>query len=323
MFRKRLSAVGLCLALTAHPALAGDPYSPAFARCKPAGESRTPMPIWRPKVNGGRLSSEPPAGNARIVYIDLLADDEDVHCANALDSEYYTFNVPARQKAGDLEVNIRGPAGWVGFGAMCSFSGFYVSEMADHDGRRQTNFRPVDKFDVMSSGLFCLGKWTDKAPIPTRPTETVPRPVQSAELALCKRSGEERTPIPSWKPEIGGNDVDPNISSEPPQGDGRIVYIRISLPPGRPCASHTRDMYTFYLPSNPKHRDYGGLEVNLRGNAADKDGRCVLEGFYMNQSGHGVYQGWVPTEFDAVDAQRVASSGTYCLAPESHRDAQK
>src|SRR5262249_45320260 len=159
-----------------------------------------------------------------------------VHCANALDSEYYTFTVPARQEPGGMEVNIRGPAGWVGFGARCSFSGFYVSEAADHDGRRQTNFRPVDKFDVMSSGLYCLGTWTHKAPSLPRLPETAPHPVQSAELPLCKRSGEERMPIATWKPEIGGNDFVQNISSEPPQGDGRIVYIRISLPPGKPCA---------------------------------------------------------------------------------------
>ena len=55
---------------------------------------------------------------------------------------------------------------------MCAFTGFYVGEVAEHDGKRRTRFRPVDKFEIMSSGLYCLGKWTDAAPAADRPDRT-------------------------------------------------------------------------------------------------------------------------------------------------------
>ena len=169
MRKNRLAAAGLCLAFSIQPVLADDWFAPALPQCKAAGEFRTPMPMWSPEVtDANKLSSEPPAGNGRIVYIELLADDDDVHCTDAPASESYTFTFPAGNKAESVEVNIRGPAQYVN-GAMCSFTGFYVSEAADREGQRQTNFRPVDKFDVMSSGLFCRGRWTHAAPSPSRP----------------------------------------------------------------------------------------------------------------------------------------------------------
>jgi hypothetical protein len=69
------------------------------------------------------------------------------------------------------------------------------------------------------------------------------------------------------------------------------------------------------LPSDPRHREYGGLEVNLRGNATEKNDRCVLEGFYMNEYVPGIQQGWVSTYFGAVDEKKIIASGTYCLEP--------
>ena len=317
MFRKQLSAIGLCLVLSAHPVLAHEPFSPALPRCKSANEFRTPMPIWKPNVMHDKLSSEPPAGNGRVVYVDVFAEDDDVHCANALDNEYYAFTTPARRKTAGLEVNIRGPAQYVGFGAMCSLSGFYVSEVADHDGKRQTNLRPVDKFDVMSSGDFCLGRWTNAAPKPARPHEKMDHP---ARLPVCNSSNEERVPISDWNPGIEGNGWIQDVSSEPPVGDGRIVHISIKLPPGKPCAWYSQDLFSFYFPSDRAQRDHGGLEVNLRGNTSDKDGRCTLEGFYMNEEVPGVQQGWVSTYFGAVDEKKVVASGTYCLAPQSDGD---
>lgn len=321
MLKRRLSIVGFCLAFAAQPALAKKKleFPPALPQCKPFSETRTPMPVWSPEVpHDGKLSSAPPEGNARIVYLDLLADNDEVHCVDAPENEYYTFTFPNRKAAGGIEVNVRGPARYVGFGAMCSFSGFYVSEAVEHDGKRQTTFRRVDKFGVMSSGLYCLGKWTNAAPAPVRPHTVASNPsAENATLPACKRAGEERVPIPAWKPEMKENFED--VSSEPPQGDGRIVQISISLAPGKPCTWYSHDLFSFYFPSNPRHRENGGLEVNLRGNATDKNGRCVLEGFYMNEDVPGIQQGWVATYFGAVDEKRVIASGTYCLAPENER----
>ena len=76
-------------------------------RCRTASRlvNPHPMPIWTPEIrHDGKLSSEPPAGNGRLVYIDLLAENEDVHCAKALDNEYYTFIAPGRENVADLEV---------------------------------------------------------------------------------------------------------------------------------------------------------------------------------------------------------------------------
>jgi hypothetical protein len=315
VIEKQLVAVALCLALFAHPVLANKfEVSPALPRCKPAGESRTPMPIWSPEVtHEGKLSSAPPEGTG-VVYLDLWAENDDVHCAGALDNEYYTFTFPGRTPRDGIEVNIRGPARYVGFGGMCSYSGFYISEWAEHDGERQSTFRPVSKFGVMSSGLYCLGKWRHAAPRPADPPVAPPiASGQEATLPVCKRSGEERVPIPVWAPQMSRNYED--VFSEPPQGDGRIVHISIGLAPGTPCTWYSHDLFSFALPSDPKHRENGGLEVNLRGNATEKNGRCVLEGFYMNEWVPGIQQGWVSTYFGAVDEKAIIQSATYCLAP--------
>ena len=321
MVRKQSSAIGLCLVMSLHPALADDWFSPALPQCQATGESRTPMPIWTPALTqDGKLSSEPPAGDARIVYIDLLADNDDVHCVNALDNEFYTFHFSGRNKSGDLEVKIRGPARYVAFGAACSLSGFYVSEVANYGGKRQTNYRPVDKFDVMSSGSYCRGRWTQAAParLPQPRTEH-PQP-QSTTLPACKRSGEDRAPITVWRPGVVEDDLGFHLSSEPPQGDGRIVDVSIIRGPADRCPSHANDAMTMSWPYDEKNWRNGGIEVNFRGNARVQDGRCVLEGFYMNQPLDGVLQGYIQTFFGAVDERRVIGSGTYCLAEQEGRD---
>jgi len=126
MLRKQLMCAGLCLALFAHPVLA-KPFSPALPQCKPGRDVRAPLPVWDADVtHDGTLSSAPPAGKG-IVYINLFAENDDVHCVGAPHDQDYTFTSPSRTMSGDLAVTIRGPATYVGSSQMCAFIGFYVS----------------------------------------------------------------------------------------------------------------------------------------------------------------------------------------------------
>jgi hypothetical protein len=304
----------LCLAVVAHP-LAATAFTPALPQCKPAGDARTPMPVWSPDVtHDGRLSPAPPAGNGRIVYIDLFAENDDVHCEGAPDNESYAFTAPSRTAPGDLEVTIAGPATYVVSSSMCALFGFYVSEVTERDGKRRTRFRPVDKFETMSSGRYCLGKWTDAAPVPGSPAHAAPPIAESAPLPVCNRSGEARVPIAAWKPAVVSRGDEPAVFSAPPDGDGRIVYVSLALPPRTPCPKDPDELITLSRPDRLGRRADGGLLVNLRGNARQKDGRCVVEGFFMNEPVPGTSQGWIETYFGAVDEKRIAASGTYCLA---------
>ena len=317
MLERQLMCAGLCLALFAHPVLAKQ-FSPALPQCKSGSDVRTPMPIWDADVtHDGRLSSAPPAGNGRIVYIDLFAENDDVQCVGVPDDKNYAFM--SRTTSGDLDVTIRGPATYVGSSQMCAFTGFYVGEEVERDGRRHTRFRPMDKFATMSSGLYCLGKWTDAAPAPARAAHAAPPVAENATLPACKRSGDDRVPIAIWKPAIVSRGDEPAASSDPPEGDGRIVYVTLALPAKTPCPKDPNEMITVSRPDRLAHRATGDLMVNFRGNAHQKGGRCVLEGFYMNEPVPGTSQGWVETYFGAVDEKSVVASGTYCLDKDSGR----
>jgi len=199
---------------------------------------------------------------------------------------------------------------------MCAFTGFYVGEVTERDGKRRTHFRPVDKFATMSSGLHCLGKWTDAAPAPGPAARATPLVGDNATLPLCRRAGEDRVPIAVWNPAIVARGEGPVVSSAPPEGDGRIVYVSLTLPPRTPCPKDADDMITVSRPDRLGQRGAVGLMVNLRGNAREKGGRFVLEGFYMNEPVPGTAQGWIETYFGAVDEKRVIASRTYCLAKE-------
>ena len=124
-------------------------------------------------------------------------------------------------------------------------------------------------------------------------------------------------PITVWKPEIISHDVDPAVSSDPPAGDGRIAYVSLAFDPNTPCQTDDKGLITVSRPYDLKHPHDGGVLVNFRGNASTKNGRCVLQGFYMNEPLLGLHQGWVETYFGAVDEKRLIASGTYCLAEQN------
>jgi hypothetical protein len=296
-------AIAFLWVIQASLAAADDPFLP---RCRRADEYRTPVAIWQVDATAdGRLSSAPPRRDGKLVYIRLGADNDYADCINAPDDNIYTFAFSKdknRPDSGDLKVHIRGKVQFADFGDICYFSGFYIEEPASSgdEGGTETSFRPADKFEVMSSGHYCLEN-----------PASGPRPVRRSALPPCKRGDEFRMPVPIWKPALTPGD---DVLSRPPEGDGRIVFISI-VPRTQQCRENDGQLFTFGFPWDPKKPTYsGGLSVNLRGNAHSVKGRCALSGFYMNEPVFGIHQGWVETFFGAVDKDKLIASGTYCLA---------
>ncbi|MBX3711881.1 MAG: hypothetical protein KF800_07990 [Lysobacter sp.] len=127
-------------------------------------------------------------------------------------------------------------------------------------------------------------------------------------IPLCVE-GDGKTPIPVWKPAV---DEDGNLSSDPLQKDGQIVYIELFQDaPSVVCKES--ELNSFQRPVNPKDALEGGLSVNLRGNTQFTNGLCYFRGFYMNEDVMGMHQGWIETYFGAVEKQKVVMSDKYCL----------
>jgi hypothetical protein len=291
---------------------------PALPLCRPAHEFRTPVPIWSAGfTRNGKLASAPPQGNSQIVYIDLVASWEVPTCDPSNDDKVFTFDVPnggPNPQSGGLRVNIfddemNQPGGG------CIFKGFYANEPVSgvHEGWSETNFRRVDKFEVMASGRYCKAdaKSAPRLSDPSRLTHAPAPPLkQRAFLPTCRRFGEDRTPVPVWQPKVT-NEFHP--SSEPPQGDGKFVYI--SIVADFDCAGAWQDRFEkLRFPNDTKDLTSGGFEVALRGNIRSENGHCVWSGLFMNELPYGGGMGWLTTVFLAVDESKVATSGQYCLA---------
>jgi hypothetical protein len=127
-------------------------------------------------------------------------------------------------------------------------------------------------------------------------------------VPVCK-AGDGRTKIPVWRPSV--ND-DGNLSSDPPQKDGQIVYIRLHQDASKTECGN--ELNSFSRPENPKDAMQGGLAVNLRGNTQTANGTCYFSGYYMNEDVMGVHQGWTETFYGAVSKQDIVTSGKYCLS---------
>ncbi|HHK73804.1 MAG TPA: hypothetical protein ENJ57_01425 [Rhizobiales bacterium] len=133
-------------------------------------------------------------------------------------------------------------------------------------------------------------------------------------LAPC--SGQDsKIAVPVWSPQVNKKGV---LSSEPPSGEGLIVYIRFAADNATDdaeCLNADPDkLYPFIFPEDRNNPYNGGLAVNLRGNVRYSNGMCVFSGFYKNKPVPGAHQGWIETYFGAVDASQVVNSGRYCLS---------
>jgi len=128
-------------------------------------------------------------------------------------------------------------------------------------------------------------------------------------IPVCK-AGDGRVKIPVWQPKV---DDDGNLSSDPPQKDGQIVYILLFQDASK-TTCNDEELNSFSRPTNPKDVMEGGLAVNIKGNTQFASGICYFAGYYMNQDVMGIHQGWIETYFGAIDKKEVIMSGKYCLA---------
>ncbi len=291
---------------------------PALPRCKPVGDHRTPVAVWEPGyTRDGTLSSAPPQGRGRVVYMDLITGQDYEACAGPEQNGVFAFEVPSRTpglRSGSLHVNILEPEMQATRGG-CHFNGFYVNEPVHsvEEGRSETSFRPLDTTEVMTSGRYCradaklAARWSESDQL----SQTAAPPLKQRDfLSTCRRFGEDRMAITAWAPKANKNGYP---SSAPPQGFGRLVYVAIVA--DFDCPGAWQDKFeTLTLPNDKKNSSGGGLEISLRGNIRSEKGRCVWSGLFMTGVPEGMNMGWAATSFIAVDEKKVATSEQYCLA---------
>ncbi len=150
--RSTLAAVGLTLSLATF----------AFAQggvdvCGPT-DNRTNVPVWEPVITDvGEFSDEPPQGDGLVIFASFAIDNSEADCANADAERLYSFS--ARSNDPQLEglaVNLRGNVQFAN--AICHFRGFFKNEAVAglHQGWAETYFGAVDKYEIVSSGRYCL-----------------------------------------------------------------------------------------------------------------------------------------------------------------------
>lgn len=136
------------------------------------------------------------------------------------------------------------------------------------------------------------------APLPTTFTDPVP---------ACM-TGDGRMAIPKWAPTV---DEKGHLSSDPPQKDGLIVQIQLTVDVAQ-VECNDEALNAFQRPDDPANTTDGGLAVNLRGNTQRAHGDCFFSGYYMNEDVVGMHQGWTETYFGAVDKMQIVLSDKFC-----------
>jgi hypothetical protein len=126
------------------------------------------------------------------------------------------------------------------------------------------------------------------------------------------RPGDNRTPIPVWKPTI---DAHNNVDTEPPQQPGQVVVLELQAHHAPKCNDSDANAFRHASTEDPA----GGLEISVRGNTQEVGGVCHLSGLYRNATGLDAAattpppQGWTRIAFNAADASEIASANTYCV----------
>jgi hypothetical protein len=165
------------------------------------------------------------------------------------------------------------------------------------------------------SSSQCVSPSASQAPGPMEPTKILAQPAGTEPdsttdpVPVCK-AGDGRTIIPVWEPSA---DDRGNLSSDPPQNDGQIVYIRFYQDASKATCNDT-ELNSFNRPNNPDESMEGGLAVNIRGNTQFANGLCYFSGYYMNEDVMGIHQGWIETYYGAVDKKDIVLSSKYCFA---------
>lgn len=167
---------------------------------------------------------------------------------------------------------------------------------------------------VALSLAACSGPASSSQPadaVADPPQQASPAPAADADsraLPVCA-ADDARTVVPVWTPSF---DDEGDLSSDPPQGDGLVVYADLQRP-SSPEICGEDALHAFTRPGNTAEGYPGGLAVNLRGNVGYADGSCRLQGYYVNRDVPGMHQGWIETYFEAVDAAALFAEGRHCL----------
>jgi hypothetical protein len=248
----------------------------------------------------GRISD---AG--KIVYVSYSASRQDVQVEES-DVAYAVALRPGRHEPdfGVKKVTFWGPAQSAQDNV--HFSGFYALKTAASATSGITLHR-LETFDIVSSRRFCIAGHMSVR----RVLERVPPVEQTAFLPWCRRSHETRISIPSWEPKLTAEN---RLPSEPPTGDGKVVYVSFDAPQQH-CDRDPDGLLAFSLVKTESDRaGVDGIAVNFRGNSEPFDGGCRIYGFFMNEPVFGMHQGVAETYFGAIDKDRIVSTGQYCLA---------
>lgn len=119
--------------------------------------------------------------------------------------------------------------------------------------------------------------------------------------------GDGKTRIPVWRPSFD----DKGMDSEPPQGEGRIVYIDFHSSKVDMNQCFGDENKSFSVPDRGED-SWGGLEVNIHGNTQYANGGCYFRGYYLNEPVMGMHQGWLSTLFKPLDVKELVLAGRYC-----------
>lgn len=129
------------------------------------------------------------------------------------------------------------------------------------------------------------------------------------ELPRCEPS-DARIRVDYWMPEY--LEWKSSLSSVPEERNGRVVYIKfwMAADPAGTCgaegALHLRAAQDLSLPLD-------GVEVAFKGNSSFVQGACHVEGFFMNHTHAGMWQGWTTTTYEALPTKDILLSGRHCL----------
>ncbi len=297
----------VCLLASALPSAAG--VDPVLPKCRSVGETRAPIPMWSEDLTGLReLIAAPQPAPGKIVYMQFSAEDVEVEETDVA----YSVRLQPKEKddgRGSIKVIFWGKRHFAN--GSYFFSGFFDLQHETAD-KNEVTFRRLDTFDIVSSRRFCLGDHFADAPRPVASAPSVRKSEPQASLPWCGRSREDRIPIEMWKPKLT---EEGELRSEPPTGDGKIVYISFQASQER-CGDPDK-LFSFPLRYHGKTLE--GLAVNLRGNNESFAGGCRFSGFYMNEPVFGVHQGWIETYFGPIDKDRIIATGQYCISRRSSR----
>jgi len=129
------------------------------------------------------------------------------------------------------------------------------------------------------------------------------------ELPRCD-SPDARIRVDYWMPEY--LEWKSSLSSVPEGRNGRVVYIKFWMvaDPAGACgaegALHLRAAHDLSLPLD-------GVMVAFKGNSHFVQGACHVEGFFMNHTHAGMWQGWTATTYEALPMKDILLSGRHCL----------